>query len=352
MKILHTADLHLTENKPFTLDALKTILKKAEELEVDYLTIGGDLFDSNEDANSLRPKLRNLFSNLPFDIYAIPGNHDNEAYANNLNFGSNFFVITDEPCSVIRLSDDINLCALPYTPKPSSKLLGQLKESVERNKTNILLLHCSLDIGYSGEDIGEEEEINYFPISSSVLSDLGYDYIIAGHFHSELIIKKLGDNTVFVYPGSPCSLTSKEIGKRAVALLDLEKKEINDHLLDTFFINKLKLMVYPNTTEEKLQLIDSFIKEHERENCELIIEIKGFGEMSETEFVSLIEEKIPDKISLTNEYRDISTILDNFIFQKFQDLLEESDYEDKASVENFVIEVFSDLIARGDIELE
>jgi len=44
VKILHNADVYLKQDDPQTVDALEKVLEKAEELEVDLLTIGGDLF--------------------------------------------------------------------------------------------------------------------------------------------------------------------------------------------------------------------------------------------------------------------------------------------------------------------
>lgn len=87
-KILHTSDLHLSEVKPETIDALDKILQLAKENEVDLVTIAGDIFDTVEDAEALRPTLRSKLSNLDFEIIAIPGNHDIESYSGNLNFGS------------------------------------------------------------------------------------------------------------------------------------------------------------------------------------------------------------------------------------------------------------------------
>ena len=55
---------------------------------MDLLTLAGDIFDTVEDADALRPVLRSKFSNLDFEIIAIPGNHDIDAYSGNLNFGA------------------------------------------------------------------------------------------------------------------------------------------------------------------------------------------------------------------------------------------------------------------------
>lgn len=97
MRILHTADLHLKQDDKKTVEALKEVLKEAADQKVDILTIGGDLFDTPADAETLRPKLRSLFEDNPFEIIAIPGNHDEEVYQNNLRFGNDLEVLTDTP---------------------------------------------------------------------------------------------------------------------------------------------------------------------------------------------------------------------------------------------------------------
>ena len=58
-RLLHTADVHLRADAPERLDALRECLVLAESTAVDVVTIGGDLFDSPEDAEALRPTLRN-----------------------------------------------------------------------------------------------------------------------------------------------------------------------------------------------------------------------------------------------------------------------------------------------------
>ena len=100
IRILHTSDVHLSREKSETLDALREVLRVASERNVEILTIGGDLFDTEEDADALRPKLRNDFSGNRFKIIVIPGNHDQWAYRRNLSFGSDMRILIKEPFDV------------------------------------------------------------------------------------------------------------------------------------------------------------------------------------------------------------------------------------------------------------
>ena len=54
MRVLHTLDLHLKENDSRTVDTLQRILDVAREKRIDIVTIAGDMFDSPDDANTLR----------------------------------------------------------------------------------------------------------------------------------------------------------------------------------------------------------------------------------------------------------------------------------------------------------
>ena len=72
VKLLHTADLHLNADRPETVEALEVVLAEADRHEVDIVTIAGDLFDTQAAADALRPQLRPLFSDNPFEIVAIP----------------------------------------------------------------------------------------------------------------------------------------------------------------------------------------------------------------------------------------------------------------------------------------
>ena len=78
MKILHTADIHLRGDKDERWEALQKLIENGKENKVSIFAICGDLFDKDVDAESLRPKIRELFSNTGFKVLIIPGNHDKD----------------------------------------------------------------------------------------------------------------------------------------------------------------------------------------------------------------------------------------------------------------------------------
>ena len=149
--------MHLSRKNQRTLEALQEVLYVARKSKVDVLTISGDLFESEEDAEALRPELRTkMFSGNDFEIIVIPGNHDKEAYRKNLDFGSDLHVLTKAPFDVIK-EEKVAIIGVPFLEKPSEELIARLREAKDKELVNILLLHCTLDIRYGLADFGEEK---------------------------------------------------------------------------------------------------------------------------------------------------------------------------------------------------
>jgi len=351
MRLLHTSDVHLSRKNLRTLETLQEVLNVARKNKVDMLTIGGDLFESEEDAEALRPELRNkMFSGNDFEIVVIPGNHDREAYRKNLDFGSDLRVLTKAPFDVIK-DKDIAIFGVPFLDKPSEELIAQLREAKDKKLLNVLLLHCTLDISYASVDFGEEAEKEYFPIDSYTLSGLGFNYILAGHFHTDFVKKDLGGGNLFVYTGAPISLSWKHIGKRRVALLDTEKGDITEIPLNSFYYDKLEVQIKPGSETKGLEEIREWVESHASDVCELKIVVSGYGEMSETEFGDLLKKNVGSAEIEENRYRNVEEILKHPIYHDFKQLLDKREVstEKKESINYRVIEVLSALKAARKI---
>jgi len=347
MQILHTSDLHLSEDKPKTIMALDELLRLANERSVDLMTIGGDLFDSVEDAEALRSELRSKFSNNSFDILSIPGNHDIEAYALNLDFGPDITVVTEKPFKRIS-KDDVTIAALPFIERPSQELLSDLKEATARTKTNILLLHCTLDIGFSTGDFGEGEARDYFPISITTLRRLGYDYVLAGHFHKATNIRTLGDKGWFVYPGSPISHTKKETGRRNAVLIDTSAETCQPIPLKCFYHDCFTVNVCPREENEAVPRIGDWIKDRCGDDCALEVIVDGFIEKSETEFRESIE-RVAEGVKLDYRCRNVTEVLKHPLFQRFKKKLADSDAEREEEIEAKVIDAMARLLRAREL---
>ena len=326
---------------------MREVLDVARKNKVDVVTISGDLFESEEDAEALRPELRTkLFSGNAFQIIAIPGNHDREAYRKNLDFGSDLRILTRLPIDAVK-QEKVNIVGVPFVEKPSEELVASLHEALEKEFVNILLLHCTLDISYALADLGEEEEREYFPIDSCTLSGLGFDYVLAGHFHADFVKKDLGEGGLFVYPGSPTSLSWKDLGRRKVALLDTEKRDVKEIPINSFYYDKLKIPIRPGFETQRLQEIEKWVESHADEPCELEITVTGHGEMSESEFGELLKKGARNAHIEENTYRNVEDVLRHPIYHDFKQLLQKRENltEKREDIDYRAIEVLSRLKA-------
>jgi exonuclease SbcD len=318
---------------------------------VDIVTIAGDIFESEEDAEVLRPELRTkLFSGNEFQIIVIPGNHDREAYRKNLDFGSDLRVLTKVPIDAVK-EQKLNIVGVPFLEKPPEELVASLREATEEGSVNVLLLHCTLDISYSPVDLGEEEEREYFPIDSHTLSGLGFDYVLAGHFHRDFVKKDLGEGRLFVYPGSPISLSWKHLGKRKVAFLDTQKRDLKEIPINSFYYDKLEVQIRPGFETQSLQEIREWVERHADEPCELKITVTGHGEMGESQFGKLLKRSARSAQIEDNMYRNVEDVLRHPIYHDFKQLLENRKElsEKRHEIDYRVIEVLSRLKAAGKI---
>lgn len=319
-------------------------MDKCREYKVDLLTIGGDLFDSERDAEVLRPTLRRIFDGNPFKILAISGNHDEKAYSVNLDFGSDLKIRTTEPFEIYTY-EGISVVAVPYHDKPSDQLLHELENAAKDARVRILLIHCTLDIGFTGQDFGEEAAKIYFPITTETLSRLKYDYVLAGHFHTQTCKKSLNGKRYFIYPGSPISHTKKETGKRQAVLIDTEKGDTTGIFLDSFYYDSLQLYVKPEKEKEALQTFKEWIALRSADHCELEVVVNGFLKISEPDFRKDLES-IGGNAKITHAYRNIDRVLAHPLYKRFLEKLEGDDeIEDKDKVESFVIDTMSRLLA-------
>lgn len=330
---------------------MREVLNVARKNKVDVVTISGDLFESEEDAEALRPELRTkLFSGNEFQIIAIPGNHDREAYRKNLDFGSDLRILTKLPIDAVK-QERVNIVGVPFVEKPPEELVASLREAKEKKLVNILLLHCTLDISYALADLGEEEEKEYFPIDSYTLSGLGFDYVLAGHFHADFVKKDLGEGRLFVYPGSPISLNWKHLGRRKVALLDTEKRDVKEILINSFYYDKLEVQIRPGFENQRLQQITKWVESHANEPCELKITVTGHGEMSESEFGELLNNSARSAQIEGNTYRNVEDVLRHPIYHDFKQLLQKRENltEKREDIDYRAIEVLSQLKAARKI---
>lgn len=350
-RLLHTADVHLSRDAPERRAALEELLRLGEEEDVDLVTIGGDLFDSDRDSEELRPDLRQIFSDRPYSIVAIPGNHDEAAFRSDLHYGESFDAAVTEPFEHVTGSDsNVRITCVPYTAQAVDEVLIALAERDPFDGVEVLLLHCSLEAPFDTVSEGDEENRRYFPVTRETLADLGFDYYLAGHFHSSHQVE-LPNGSMFVYPGSPASVTRKETGPRNVALVDTVDERLDFRRLDAFHYDALEVVVTPGDEGEALAEISEWVDRRRDRNVDASITVSGHVTVDETEFQTELEEVSGD-VPVTNTTTDVDEVLSHPLFQEFESKLDARDLEDESlreDVRNRTISIFSELSSGGRI---
>ncbi len=335
MKILHTADIHLREYEDNRWKALQKLIEIGKKKKIEIFIVSGDLFDKDVNAEALRPKIREVFSNNGFKIMLIPGNHDSDSYTSGKYFGGDVVVLTDlnKPFEY----KDVVIWGLPFEPIEGEKILDKLRSlsnNLSRNKKNILLYHGELlDAFFSRKDFGDEGEERYMPVKLSYFKDLDLDYVLAGHFHSKFEVWNLKNGGYFVYPGSPISITKRETGQRKVNIFEVGEPP-GEYSLDTPYFEEVVVEFNPFSSKNPIEVIKEELKRVPPE-ANIILTIKGYInceeiKVSETKVIKQIEEIIKDRCNKEDfkpEFKDIHTILEDDLFKIFVKKLEKKGYD-------------------------
>jgi DNA repair exonuclease SbcCD nuclease subunit len=348
-RLLHTADVHLSTDAPERRAALAEVLDLGEAEAVDFVTIGGDLFDSDADSEELRPELRQLFSDRPYTILTIPGNHDEAAFSSDLHYGESFDAAIGEPFEhVTAPSSDVRLTCVPYTAQAVDEVLIALAEREPFDGVELLLLHCSLEAPFDSVAEGDEGGRRYFPVTRETLADLGFDYLLAGHFHSPHQVD-LPNGSTFVYPGSPASVTGKETGPRNLVLIDTAEEQVEFHRLDAFHYDTLDRVVTPGEEEAVLEEIARWVDRRQDRDVDASITVSGHVSVDETEFQTDLAE-VSGAIPVTNRTTGVEDVLSHPLFEEFESKLAAREFDDESlrdDVWERTVSIFSELSSGG-----
>jgi len=328
--IMHTGDLHLREYGDERWESLQHLLEAGKEQKIDLLVISGDLFDRHIDAEKLANRFRQAVNGAGFPVFILPGNHDREAYGGGRYFGEGVEVITDP--AVPLECGDVVFWGLPYAPLEESEIIKRLhalSEKAPGGKYNVLLFHGELlEPRFSRRDMGEEGEQRYMPVKLSCFENLRFDYVLAGHYHSNFRIWQYPAG-YYVYPGSPVSVTKREKGRRKANLFKIGDPP-REHFLDTFHFEEVVVELDPFSTKNPLERIE---KELEGTHPSSLVELrlKGFfnGEalgLDERGLMRKVHQAVSPRNNirvLPPEFKDISSILDDRLTERFMEKLNE-----------------------------
>lgn len=339
MRILHTADVHLREPGDERWQALEEILELAQNEKIDFLAISGDLFDTENIGELLRPRVSNLFSGRNFKILLIPGNHDKKVFGQGHYFGENVHVFRslEKPLNL----DNVEIWGFPFADLEGPDLLQRLRKIKKGEKSDwqVLLFHGELlDAFFPREDFGDEGTRRYLPVWLSYFEELGLDYILAGHFHSGMRLWDIPGGGSFIYSGSPVAVTRRERGPRKVNLLELGKSPVEIELKSKYYQN-VEVEISPLEDEAPAQKVEDLLR-NLPPNAVPLLEVTGYVDCNR---VGKTEEQVVGELrGLAQDYcgdeppnievRDVGMILQEDLFKTFEEKLKGIDYPDRKSL--------------------
>lgn len=342
MKVLHTADIHLREYGDERWLTLQELVDIGRKEKIGLFAISGDLFNEGINAENLRPKIRELFSDNDFPIVLIPGNHDANSYAPGQYFGKDTHVIRDieQPFE----QGEVRVWGIPFEEIESNALLSKLRSletKLMSDKVNILLYHgelLSTFFSFSRFDLGDEGVERYMPVKLEYFDNLNIQYVLAGHFHTKFEVLTLWNGWYFIYPGSPIAITSREVGQRKVNLFEVGKPP-NEYLLDTPHYQELIIRLDPFDNKSPVKkLADCLVDLHPE--AMIILSILGYvsGEaigMNEVELKKEVDAISTTKkvVKLNYEVSDIRQILEDDLFKRFMTKLEQLEVTPEKKIE-------------------
>ena len=216
MRFIHMADMHF--DSPFTVlaekkglgnkrrleqrDVFKKVINYIKEENIPFLFISGDLYEHKYIRESTIIYINNLFQEIPnTKIFISPGNHDpfiKNSFYNNFNWSENVYIFNDE-IKIIEL-EEVDIYGFGFSDFYCKNSEIENIEIKNKNKTNILITHASLDCS-------KTIDMQYNPISSTKMEKIGFDYIALGHIHKKII----NNEGKIVYPGSTISFGFDEL---------------------------------------------------------------------------------------------------------------------------------------------
>lgn len=351
MKILHTADIHIREQDDDRWQAFSEIIALAKSEKVDVLAISGDLFDSDADANKLRPNFREFFSEVHFQTVLIPGNHDANAYLQDIFLGDRVKIIRDH-LTPIRINE-VTFWGFPFQDMKSTEVLNHLQEmsaKIGKGETHALLFHGELlDISGVWENYGAEGQRRYLPVKLESFKSMKWDYVLAGHFHAHFDVHLIDESRYFVYPGSPVSVTRKELGPRKINLFEIGKPP-HPRELKTAYFESLEIILDPFEAIDINQSIQKQLKNFP-DHARLLVKIGGYFDRTKTglgeeELHKTIHDLVSNRAeSIQFEVRDIHEVLTDDLFKTFDKKLNDSSLSntEKEKIRNLTIRAMMEL---------
>ncbi|RME69521.1 MAG: hypothetical protein D6778_00360 [Nitrospirae bacterium] len=347
MKIAVTADLHLREDRPERLRALRGILSTIHEEGITHLIIAGDLFDRETTNYGFFESVTREFPELHF--YIIPGNHDSGLSGRNLG-RSNITVYTEPTFLKI---GPVDILFLPYRSNSlMDEVLTEVLGRAEVPTRWILFGHGDYIGGYH-QPHSYEKGI-YMPLSARAIENFRPQKVILGHIHKP---HWQGLGRVY-YPGSPCGLDINETGQRGFLILDLDILEVHPRVLVPevlYFVESV--WVYPVEEEVSLletslqKMIESWgLEEETLKKVVLRLQLKGYTQ-DRPRVIEKVKEFLSKRgIRLYDDGEPVVTELETILEDPYYDERQRLLKRVKSAIDNLQLqEIDQGQLGRDDI---
>ena len=295
MRFIHMADVHF--DSPFTVLASRENLANERRLEqrkafadaieyikenqIPFLFISGDLYEQKYIRKSTIEYINNLFKEIPnTQIFITPGNHDPflvNSFYNTFKWNDNV-TIFDSEIKIVE-TEEADIYGFGFTDFYCENSQIEKINIKNKNKINILIAHGSLDAS-------KTLDMQYNPLNSNKLKEIGFDYIALGHIHKA---NYENNRNNFIYPGSLISFGFDELGEHG--FLDIKINKNNSEIKNKIEENKINNLEIKNKIEEN-KINNLEIKNEIEENKINSLEIKSKIEKNK---INNLEEKNYEK---------------------------------------------------------
>jgi DNA repair exonuclease SbcCD nuclease subunit len=246
MKFIHAADIHLDsplhglsaypdapaeQLRNASREALRQLVDKAIEEEVDFLIIAGDLYDGNWRDHNTGIFFSQQMGRLRKEgirVVMLYGNHDAEnEMTKKLSLPDNVKVFVSRKPEVHVLDDlKVALHGQSFKDKETNDNIAARYKDPVAGYYNIGVLHTGLE--------GGTAHPRYAPCSRAELHAKGYDYWALGHVHE---FQQWTEKSTIVFPGNLQGRHIRETGRRGAVLVTVESNETK---VERLFIDVLR----------------------------------------------------------------------------------------------------------------
>ena len=326
MRFIHMADVHF--DSPFTVLASRNNLANIRRLEqreafkktieyikvkkIPFLFISGDLYEQEYIRESTIEYINNLFRTIPETrIFISPGNHDpflSNSFYNTFNWNKNVTIFNSE-IKIIE-TEEADIYGFGFTDFYCENSRIEEIKLKNKNKINILITHGALDAS-------KTLDMQYNPLNSNKLKEIGFDYIALGHIHKA---NYENNRNNFIYPGSLISFGFDELGEHG--FLDIKINKNNSEIKNKIEENKI------NNSE-----IKNKIEENKINNLEIKIKIEK-NKINNLEEKNYEKDKIEIKFLRADERKFEEESIDISSIKSEEELIEKLD-EMNLEEENF-----------------